>query len=210
MVHGRHHGRHRVGIGKGQHRHLFAGQKLFYHYLVAAFAEDFILHNGMNSLFGLFQILSDNHAFAQRQSVGLNDCRETVLPLDIFHYFAGIVEHLIFCGGNAVFFHQVFGKHLTALDLGRFFAGAESGDPCFFHRVGHSQHQWIIRGDHCEIDALFFRKGNHALHIGCFYIHRRGLHADAAVARRTVNAFDLRVFCQLFNHCVLPAAGTNY
>ena len=65
---------------------------------------------------GFFFGLRNDNAFAKGKSVCLNDRGERS-RFDVGNRFFEVVKHLARRGGNAVFFHQIFGKDLASFDL---------------------------------------------------------------------------------------------
>ena len=144
----------RFAIGKGQHRHLSDRCKNSSTTTWSAAICRTILSSMMDieqPLCACSRFLADNHAFAQRQAVGLDDCREAVLPLDIFHCrcqdrrtpHSLRWECRIFSSG---FWQRPYCPRFWAA----FLLGPKAGIPASSNAIHHSQHQWIIRGDHCE------------------------------------------------------------
>ena len=65
VIHGRYHGRQRMGITEGQHRNLRPGEEFLNDYPAPAFPENPILHNGADPRLSLGQILGNDNPLAQ-------------------------------------------------------------------------------------------------------------------------------------------------
>ena len=77
------HGEERLAVGQRQHAGLLAVQPLLDHQLVAGFAEFLLGGDAVDGLERLLAIVADDHAFAGRQSVGLDDDRHVVAIFQI-------------------------------------------------------------------------------------------------------------------------------
>ena len=64
-------------IAEGQHADFRPGQKFFHHNMVAGSAELFVQHDFLYAIGGFLLILADQHAFAQRQAIRLDNNRDT-------------------------------------------------------------------------------------------------------------------------------------
>ena len=194
MVHGGNHRHHCFAVGKCQNRNLGTGQKFFNDHVVAAFAEHFVFHNGFYGVFGLFEVLGDDNALAERQAVGFNDRREFVFLSDILDNFLGVGKHSVVGRGNVVFLHQVFGKHLAAFNNGGVFVRPEAGNALRFERVHTAEHQRVVRRDNAEVDFVFHGKIGNRRNIFRPDVHASGVFCDAAVAGAGKNFGHIRVF----------------
>ena len=178
--------------------------------MVAAFAEDLLVHDGFHGFFGRLGVLGDDDALAQGQTVGLDDHRVFVLLGDIFHGLFRLVKHLVVRCGDMVFLHQVFGKDLAAFDLRRLSGGAEGGNAHLPQLVRQSQGQRIVRNDRRKVHLVAFGEFQHALHIGGLDGDALGVLTDAAVARQSIDLLHLFVFPELFDDGVLPSAAADH
>ena len=114
MVLGRGHGLDGPAIHIGKHGHLPSCDKFFHHKTVSRAAELLILHNGLNTLFCLLKILTDQHALSKGQAVSLKHDRKFGL-FQIGKGFLRGAENLIIRCGNMVLFHKLLGKSFAAL-----------------------------------------------------------------------------------------------
>ena len=209
VVHGGYHGDHGLAVGKGQHGDLRAGEKFLNDHLISAVAEGAVQHDGFHGGHGVLPGLSDEHTLAQSQTVGL-DHHGQGAGLHIVHRGGSIGEHLILRRGDPVFFHQVLGKDLAALNDGGLRLRAEAGDPSGLQRVHRTQHQRIVRRHHGEVNA-----------VGLGKVHLRGnilradlrdahsVSSDAAVAGSAVDRLHSGILFQFFDDGVLTAAAAD-
>ena len=209
VVHGGHHGPDGGAVGKGQHADLRTGQKLLDHDLVAGVAEGFVLHDGLDGVLRLNQILGDQHALAQRQAVGLDDDGEGG-GFQILQRLGGVVEDLVAGGGDAVLLHQVLGEHLAGLDAGGLGIRAEAGDARLVKPVHAAQGQGIVRSHHSEIDIMGLGEvhdGGNVLGTDLRDAHR--VLGDAAVAGQGVDGLHAGIFFQFLDNGVLAATAAD-
>ena len=73
--------------------------------MVAGGTELFVQHDLLDAVSSLLLALADQHAFAERQTVCLDDHRVLALGPDVIHDLCRIIECLIFGGGDAVLLH---------------------------------------------------------------------------------------------------------
>ena len=109
-----------------------------------------------------------------------------------------------------IFFHEIFGKNLTALNFGRGFIRTEAGNAGRLQRVNRAQHQRIVGCHHGEIDLIFHRKIANARDVLSADIHTNSVLGDSSVTGERVNFVDLGALFQRLNDRVLPAAATDY
>ena len=179
------HGQNGVRICESQHGNLWPLQKLLDDDSVARRAKGLIQHDLPHSLLGLLPGFADQHAFAQRQAICLDDQRN-FCRFDILQRLLCVRKSLILRCGDVVFLHQLFGERLAGLDNGRIFLWPKSPDALFFQRIHHAHGQRIIRRHYHQIHLLPLRKSHHI-----FNIRRRNIHTscdlrNAAIARRTI------------------------
>ena len=120
-----------------------------------------------------------------------------------------LVEDLIGSGGNAVFFHQVFGKDLAALDDGGVGLRAEAGDADFVQRIHRPQHQRIVRGHHGVVNGVFLGKVHNARNVRGGNVHALRVCRNASIAGQGIDFFNGFVLFQLLNDGVFPSTATN-
>ena len=209
MIHGGHHGHHGLPVGEGQDGDLRPGEKLFNDHPAAALAEHALLHHGDNGLSGLLPGLSDNDALAQGQTVGL-DHNGHFCRFKIPQGRRRIVKALIGGGGDAVFLHQILGKNLAALDLGRCGSGAEAGDALLVQGVHRPQHQGIVGSHHGVVHLLLYGEGHHGRDVLGPDGDALRIRGDAAIAGQGKNLFHFRVLFQLFDDGVFAAAAADH
>ena len=120
------------------------------------------------------------------------------------------MEYLVVGGGDAVLFHEVFGKDLAGLDAGGLGVRAEAGDARFVEGVHAAQGQRIVRGHHGEVHLVLYGKVHDGADIlGPDLGHAHGVGGDAAVAGQGVDGLHLRVFPELFDDGVLAATAAH-
>ena len=209
MIHGGHHGHHGLPVGEGQDGDLRSGEKLLNDHPAAALTEHALLHHGDNGLPGLLPGLGDDDALTQGQTVGL-DHDGHFRRFQILQGRRRIVKALIGGGGDAVLLHQVLGKNLAALNLGRRGPGAEAGDAFFVQRVHRPQHQGVVRGHHGVVHLLLHGKSHNALDVLGPDGDALRIRGDAAVAGQGVDFGDFRVLFQLFDDGVFAAAAADH
>ena len=209
VVHRGHHGHNGLTVRKGEHGDLRPGEKFLNDHLIAAAAEGMVEHDGLDCGDGGRAILRDQHALSQRQTVSLDDDGQGAGP-DIVHGGAGVGEHLILRRRDAVFFHQILGKDLAALDDGGFRLRTEAGDTGGLQRVYRAEHQRIVRCDHGKINIVALGKGHlcgDVLRADVRDAH--GVGRDAAVSGQAVDRLHFGVFFQFPDDGVLTAATAD-
>ena len=195
-------------VGKTQHGPLRTGHAFFNNHSGAGFAELFITHHGTDCRFRFHHRLGYDDAFAQGQTVRLNNNGRAHLA-HIGKGFIHISENFIFGCGNAVLFHQIFGKGFAGLNDGGVFARTESGNARFGQSVHHTQGQGIIRGYHHIIHVVFFGKEHHGGDVCGLDLHAFGLGGDTAVAGRAPQFVQFGAFGQGVHNRVLPPAAAH-
>ena len=176
--------------------------------MVAAFAEHLVFHHGLDGIHGFLPGLGDNHAFAQCQTVRLDDGGDGSgfqVVQGSFH----VVEHLICGGGNMVFLHEVFGEDLAALDDGSVGSGTKAGDADFVQGIHRTQHQRVVRRNHGIVNAVFRGKGHQRRDVRCADVDAGGICSNAAVAGQSVNFGNRFIFFQFLDDGVLSPAATD-
>ena len=209
VIHRGHHGHDGLAVRKGEHGDLRSGEKFLNDYLIAAAAEGMVEHDGLDRCNGGRAILCDEHALSQRQTVRLDDNGQGT-GLDIVHGGTGVGEHLILRRRDAVFFHQLLGKDLAALDDGGFRLRTEAGDTGGLQRVHRAEHQRIVRRDHGKINIVALGKGHlcgDVLRADVRNAH--GVGRDAAVSGQAVDRLHFGVFFQFPDDGVLTAATAD-
>ena len=208
MVHAGHHGHHCLPIGKAQYRHLRPGEKFLYHHPAARGAERAVLHHAFHSGHGGRLIFANKHTLSKGQAVRLHHHRVFVLCADIGARAFRIAKRLIACGGDAVLFHQILGKHLAGLDACSGLIGAKRRNALFCQRVHHAQGKGVVRRHHHIIYGVLHRPFHHGLHVRGLDGHTFGVRRNAPVARRAVKLWRRLGLFQFANDGVLaPAAA---
>ena len=156
------------------------------------------------------EILRDEHALAERQTVRLDDDREAVLGFNIGHRRGRVGKDLVARRRDAVFLHQVFREHLAALDDRRVRAGAEGADARRLQRVDHARRERVVRRDKDEVDRVFLRELHDAVDVHRADVDALRVRRDAAVARRAPEPVRLRALLQLADDRVLASAAADY
>ena len=208
VVHGRDHRHHGLAVGKGQHGHFRALQKLLDDHAVAALAKGVVAHGVPDRFLGLPRAFADQHALAQRQTVGLDHQRRRRVAHVGKRRF-GIVKYLALGRGDAVLLHQALGKNFAGFDLGGARLGAEAGDAQRVQAIHAAHGQRVVRRDHGEVDAVFRGEARHALYVRGLDVHALRVLRDAAVARQGVNGFCLGVLFQHADERVFAPAAAN-
>ena len=209
VVHGGHHGLYHLAIGKAQNADLGAGEEFLNDHMVAAFAEDLVGHHVPHRRPGFLPGGGNDHAFAQGQTVGLDDCGHGG-GFQILKSRLQVVKNLIFCRGNTVLFHQVFGKYLTALNNGGVGSGSKTGDSLIAESIHRPQNQGVIRSHHGVIHLVFQGERHNFLDFRGPDGNADRILCHAAIAGQGKNSLHGFVFFQLFNNGMLSSAATDY
>lgn len=107
MVHGRNHGNNGFSVGEGKHRNLGSLKEFLDYDFVSAVAEFLVLHDFLNGRKGLLALGRNDDALSESKSVGLYDGGNRS-GFKILEGGGGVGKDLVFCRGNAVFFHEIF------------------------------------------------------------------------------------------------------
>ena len=193
-------------VAEGQHRHLGTDHTLLNDHRGARFPKFFVLHHLPGGLLRLLHGGGDHNPLAQSQAVGLDHNGRALLP-DVGQSPVQVGEGLIFCGGDVVFFHQLFGKGLAGLDDGGVGPGAEGGDARRLQGVHHPQSQGVVRSHHDKVHGVLLGPLHHPVHVGGLDGDTLGHLGDAPVARGAVELRYLGALGQLPADGVLPAAS---
>ena len=206
MIHGGHHGLDHLAVGEGKHGDLRAGEKFLNDHVVAGFAENVVLHHVPDGGLGLLPGLGDDDALAQRQTVGLDDGGDGS-GVQIGKGGGHVAKNLVPGGGDAVFFHEILGKDLAALDDGSPGAGAKAGDFSRFQRVHAAQYQRVVRRDHGVIYLFLLGKGDDLVDFRSADGDAHRVRRNAAVAGEGENLRDLGILFQALDDGVFPSAA---
>ena len=209
MIHGADHGDNPLAVGKGQDRDLGALEHLLNENARAALAKHTLAHHGVHGGPGLLPRIGQRDALAERQPVGLDDGRDGC-AVEIGERLLLAVKDLEGGGRNAILLHEVFGKHLAALDFGRLFVGAKAGDAGLLQRVDGAQCERVVRRDHRKVDALVCGEGNDLVDLLCADGHQGGVGRNAAVAGQGEKLRHTGALLELFDDGVLPPAAADY
>ena len=104
---------------------FFARQIIFNHHAAAGAAHFVAQQHIVNRGVCFVQGRGHYHAFARRQTVGLNHNRRAFLA-DVIVRRVRLLEGLVLRGGNAVLLHERFGEIFGAFQLRRRFGAAEN------------------------------------------------------------------------------------
>ena len=166
-----------------------------------------VQHNFTYAVLRLFQRITDENALAERQSVCLQHDRE-LRCLQVSQRLVRVVKVLIGRCGNSVFFHQILGEGLGALQDSRVFPGAKDAQPLFFKHIHDSAHQRIVHAYYRQIDLFFLCERCQLLKFHGANGHAFRIFFDARVSRRAVYLFCLRTLGNLPRNGMFPSAGT--
>ena len=210
MVHGGDHGDNGSAVGEGQYADLRTGEELLYHDLPAGVAEGPVFHDGLYGGFRFFQILGNQNALAQGQTVGLDHDGEGG-GAQIGKRLGRIVKDLIGGGGNVILVHQVLGKDLAALNPGGLGVGTEAGNSRLMEPVHTAQGQRIVGRDYGEVHGVGFGKVHNGVDVlGTDLGNAHGVGSDAAVAGQSVDGLHSGIFPQFFDNGVFAASAADY
>ena len=154
-------------------------------------------------------ILRDDYALAEGKPIRLDDGRVPRAP-KIRKRGLRILEHGIRCGRDIVFAHQVFGEYLAAFDFSRLFIGPKAGDAECVEPVHCAKGQRVIRRNDCKIHRLLLCKGRNPVNLLGADGHAYRIRRNAAVSRKRVNGFNIRVFLYRLDDGVLASAAADY
>ena len=205
MIHRRNHRYDRLSVAERQYADFRSGQELLNHHLAARRAEHPILHDAVQGIHRFCLILGDNDPFAERKPICFDDNRIFPPLLDIRNRRFRVGKDLVSRSRDAVFFHQIFGKHLASLDLCSRLIWAERPDTRRMQRIDHPEHQRVVRRDHHKIDALPLGKRHHSFDVGRLDRHTFRIRRDTAVTGRAVDFFCLRILFEFPDHRVFAA-----
>ena len=153
VIHGRDHGADGTAVGKCQHADLGTSEKFFDDNFLAGLAKGLVLHDGFHRILRLVQVLRDQNALAERQTVCLEHNREAG-GLQVRKRRVRVAEHLVSCGGDTVFFHQVLGKDLAGFDTRGLGVWAEAGDSGLVQPVHAPKRKRIVRRDNGKVNVM--------------------------------------------------------
>ena len=128
VVHGRNHGNHGLAVGEGEHGYFRAFQKLLDDHAVAALAKGMVAHGVPDRFLGLPRAFADQHALAQRQTVGLDHQRRG-RAAHVGKRRFGIVKHLALGRGMPYFCIRRLEKTLLASISAARASGPKQGTP---------------------------------------------------------------------------------
>ncbi|MPN02551.1 hypothetical protein SDC9_149767 [bioreactor metagenome] len=97
----------------------------------------------------------DNDAFSGCQTVRLDDNRNTI-GFHVSNRCFIVLECLVGCSRDAVFFHQVFCELLGAFQVSRFFARSEDFQASRFKYIRYPFKQRDFRSDESPSDVVVF------------------------------------------------------
>ena len=109
------------------------------------------------ALLSLVACLRNHHAFAERESVGLDHDRQGELFAESQRIIAAL-ERPRARGWDAKFAHQFFRQDFRRLETRRSFYRTENPQLFTHENIDDACSQRIIRTDHGEIDAIILRE----------------------------------------------------
>ena len=147
-----------LAVDKRKNAYFTSGHELFDDHLISCGTELLVLHDGLNTLFGIGKSLTYENSLSESKSVSLKDDGEFRLGPEIFESLFGIVKILVSCGGNSVFLHKILGESLAAFDYSGILSGTECPDAGFFKFIDKSADKGIVHSHDNKIDRIFFRE----------------------------------------------------
>ena len=108
MIHRRDHRNDSLSVSERKHRYLRTCQELLNYDSSAALAEFQLVYHRVYSLNSLSLVLCQDNALAQSQTVRLDNSRVAVLLFHISDCLSAVVEYLVLCSRDIVFFHKLF------------------------------------------------------------------------------------------------------
>ena len=193
MIHRRYHRNNRFSVGKAKNGNLGACEELLNNNSASACAEDPVLHHGVNGVKSLVEIFGDYNTLAERKSVRLDNRRES-RGFKIVRRRFGSIKNLVACGGNIIFFHQVFGENLTALDRRRLCLGTEARNTDFVQSVNGSENKRIVGSYNSIIDLVFTGKIYNSVNILCADRNTSCVLGNSAVTGQSKDFLNRSVF----------------
>ena len=152
--------------------------------------------------------LGDDDALAEREPVRLDDGRHR-RGFDIRERRVHVGKDLVGGGRDAVFFHQILGKDLAALDDRGLFLRPEAGDTGGFERVDRAQNERIVRRDDGETDFFLDGEFHHAVDVFRADVNAHGVSRDAAVTGQTIDYVNFSALLECFDDRVFAAPAAD-
>ena len=131
----------------------------------------------------------DDHAFPEREPVGLDHNRKSKLAAVTLRFVAAL-EGSRRGGGNSPLSHQFLCENLRGLEARRRFRGSENAQTFGREQIHHSGRERIIRPHHGESDLVLFRELDKRRQIVRRNSNVLGNLRCARVARCAENSFD--------------------
>ena len=149
----------------------------------------------MDSVNGILAGFRNDDALTQRQAVRLDYHRNPAIP-DIFQCLIHIVECLVFRRRNSVFFHQILGERLAALDNCSRLRRSEARNALLIQHVHQSQNQRIVRCHHHIIHVFLHAPLRNLVQVLGTDCHAFRILRNSAVSRQRVDFRNLRALLQ--------------
>ena len=197
-----------LAIYKGKYTDFSSGHKLFDDHTITSRTEFLVQHDLIHACQSFLQRIADQYAFSQCQAVCLQHGRETCLLLQIFDGILRIIEILIGCGRNIIFFHKILGKSLAALQDCCIFTGSESTQALCLQCIYQSAYQRIVHTYDGQVNGLFLRKSNDLVKFHGSDGNTFCDLTDSGIARSTIDLIYLRTLCNTGCNGMLSATAT--
>ena len=195
--------------------HLNALEKFLNDHAGAGLAELFIDHDRVDRSLGFLDRLTQQHALAQREPVGLH--RAFAVQLRGKRLGSrGEIECARARRGNVVARHEILTEHLARFKSCRRLVRPPNAQAVFLEQIHNTHRQRVIRPHHREIRLLFL--GEHHQCRQILRAHRHAFHRlavackfarDAAVARRHPQLGHPLALRQLPRQRMFPAAAAD-
>ena len=208
MVHGRDHRDDDFAVGEAQDRDFGTGQELFDDDFGTGGAELAVEHHFLDSVHRLFPRLRDDDAFAEGQTVGLDDRRDGS-GFQICERLVAVFKDFVRGGRDVVLLHEVLREDLGTLDDGSLGLRAEARDADGFEFVDTAENERIVHRHDGEVDGVLFAELYDSGNVGGADAGAHRVICHAAVAGQSVDDFHVLVFIELFDDGMLSSAATN-
>ena len=150
----------------------------------------------------------DNHAFARRQAVGLDDDGRA-FRVHIIMRLLRVVERLVAGGGNAVPFHKRFGKIFRTFQLCGSTGRAENRQSGGAEIVHNACRQRGFGADNGEGNVFFPAKVDQVGMRRQRQVLQLGFGRGACIAGGDEDSGDFGRLCQFPGQCVFTAAAAD-
>ena len=146
-------------VHKRQHTQ-FRSSHAFFDQNRAACRAELTTKNPLECLFCILKTITNNYAFAERQTVGFDHktrTRERVRPHE-FKCSLELFKDTSPSGFDTHLRHDFFGKCLTPLELCRVLSWTKRANAAQDKRIHDARRKWIVRTDHHKINLILNRK----------------------------------------------------